>query len=473
MTVEEALAIIESVIEGRLNKVQEIVFCQSWEGKSYQEIATSSGYDNGYIKDAGSKLWQLISKALEQKVTKNNLHSALKRHSRHLWALESPQIQDVTSNLMAVERFIPKQCQDWGEAIDTSVFYNRVTELALLERWLLGDRCRLVVLFGMGGIGKTTLAAKLAEQIQGKFDYLVWRSLRNAPPIQDLLAELIQFLSQEQEINLAETLDSRVLQLINHLRSSRCLVILDNAETILQEGDRTGCYREGYEGYGQLLRCVAEVSHHSCLLLTSREIPRGLTFKEGEILPVRSLQLTGLQTTEGREIFKARGEFWGSEDDWRGLIDYYAGNPLALKMVAPAIQNFFDSNVSKFLEFVEQNTFILDDIRNLLEQQFNRLSDIEKEVMYWLAINREPVSFLELSANFVLNVRGGEILEALAALHRRSLIEKSADGFTQQPVVMDYIREKQIQQVDAENDTHKHLDIKDLKMLKPSNPQNT
>jgi hypothetical protein len=83
MTVEEALLIVEKYLDqGRLNKIQETILRQSWEGKSYLEIASSSGYDPGYVKDAGSKLWQLLSEAFEEKLTKNNFQLVLKQHWR-------------------------------------------------------------------------------------------------------------------------------------------------------------------------------------------------------------------------------------------------------------------------------------------------------------------------------------------------------------------------------------------------------
>jgi hypothetical protein len=44
MTVDEALDRVERLLEqGRLTKVQELVFRQSWAGRSYMEIARSSG----------------------------------------------------------------------------------------------------------------------------------------------------------------------------------------------------------------------------------------------------------------------------------------------------------------------------------------------------------------------------------------------------------------------------------------------
>ena len=97
----------------------------------------------------------------------------------------------------------------------------------------------MVVLLGMGGIGKTALAAKLAQLLQNQFEYVIWRSLRNAPPLEEILAQLIQFLSNQQQINLPNNLDGRILRLLNYLRSSRCPLVLDNAESILQAGDRS------------------------------------------------------------------------------------------------------------------------------------------------------------------------------------------------------------------------------------------
>lgn len=103
-------------------------------------------------------------------------------------------------------------------------------------------------------------------------------------------------------------------------------------------------------------------------------------------------------------------------------------------MVAAGIQELFNSKFSQFLQLLNQGIFVFDDIRDLLERQFNRLSKLEKEVMYWLAIEREPVARQKLP-------------EALRSLGQRSLIEKRLNSFTQQPVVMEYITERLIEQV--------------------------
>ncbi|MDV2992565.1 MAG: Tol-Pal system protein TolB [Chroococcidiopsis sp. SAG 2025] len=261
------------------------------------------------------------------------------------------------------------------------------------------------------------------------------------------MAELIQFLSRQQETSLPTHLEGRISLLLKYLRSTRCLLLLDNVESILQAGDRMGRYRIGYEGYRQLLQCIADTPHQSCLILTSREKPQGLTQFEGESLPVRSLQLSGLLETQGRELFNVKGKYAASESEWQVLISRYSGNPLALKIVASAIRDFFDGSISQFLEITKQGAFIFDDIRDLLEQQFYRLTALEREIMYWLAINREPISLQDLQADFVANVPVCEILESLNSLQRRSLIEKSSYGFTQQPVVMEYAIAQLLEQV--------------------------
>lgn len=81
MTVDEALELVEIVLDYQhLNKVQELVFRQSWEGRSYKEIARSSEYEYDSIRVAGAELWKLLSKAFDEKVKKGNLQSVLKRY---------------------------------------------------------------------------------------------------------------------------------------------------------------------------------------------------------------------------------------------------------------------------------------------------------------------------------------------------------------------------------------------------------
>ncbi|MBW4568764.1 MAG: AAA family ATPase [Tolypothrix carrinoi HA7290-LM1] len=349
---------------------------------------------------------------------------------------------------------------DLREAVDVSVFYGRTAELALLEQWLMKEQCRVVALLGMGGMGKTSLATKLVREIEQRFEYVIWRTLYNAPPLFELLGNLIQFFDNSQvlEADLPTSVDERISRLIDYLQKQRCLIILDNAETILQSGAIAGSYRQGYEDYGQLIRRLGQVPHRSCLLLTSREKPKEVASLEGQTLPVRSLRLSGLEAVDGQKIFGVKG-FSGSESELRTVVERYAGNALALKIVATTIQDVFDGNLS---EFLKQDTAVFGDIHELLDQQFARLSYLEKDIIYWLAINREPVSLSELREDIVSPVPLQKLLEALESLVRRSLtekaaaptlVEKSAALFTLQPVVMEYVTNRLIEQVCGEIET--------------------
>ena len=177
---------------------------------------------------------------------------------------------------------------DWEEPTDISIFYGRTKELVTLEQWILKDSCRVVTLVGMGGIGKTTLAAKFWEGIkkQERFEYVIQRSLRHAPPVTELLADLIQFLSNGKETQVSANITDVVSQLIEYLKSRRCLLVLDDVEMVLSYRELAGKYREGYEGYGVLIRQVGAETHQSHLLLTSREILR-----EAASLELRNLAL--------------------------------------------------------------------------------------------------------------------------------------------------------------------------------------
>src|SRR5262249_50686593 len=154
-------------------------------------------------------------------------------------------------------RFAPEGAreEDWGEAPDGMRFVGRGSELALLRHWVLDERCRLVALVGMGGIGKTRLAARLAQDVAPSFERGDWRSVRNAPPVTDWLAGAIGFLSDHQLLP-PESEVEQVRVLLDLLRGRRCLLVLDNSETLFEPGQREGCYRAGMDGYGRLLEAV-------------------------------------------------------------------------------------------------------------------------------------------------------------------------------------------------------------------------
>ena len=82
MTVEEAVVIVDTILNPeRLNSVQELVFRDCWAGKTYQEIAQSSGYDGDYVRIVGSRLWKTLSQATGEKIAKNNIHVILRQYS--------------------------------------------------------------------------------------------------------------------------------------------------------------------------------------------------------------------------------------------------------------------------------------------------------------------------------------------------------------------------------------------------------
>jgi WD40 repeat protein/Cdc6-like AAA superfamily ATPase len=429
MDVEKALEFADRLVFTEtgvhLTSQQKVILQGVWEALSYSEIAVRLYTSEGHIKDVGSDLWKLLSSVLGEKVSKKTCRAVLEWRS---------QINAVTGTC---EQPNANPGQDWGEACDVSIFYGRTEELATLERWIVSDRCRLVALLGMGGIGKTALSVKLAQQIQSSFDYLIWRSLHNAPPLEEILIDLIPFLCQGSQIDLPETLDRKVSLLINCLRSSRCLVVLDNAESILRINGRAGHYREGYDGYGQLFKQLGETIHQSCLLLTSREKPRELAPLEGEASPVRVLELQGLKQTEGKKILNDQG-LSVPEQEATELIRCYAGNPLALKLAAGFIQRFCNGSTCDFLV---QGTTVFGEIHYLLEKHFERLSNEEIQVIYWLAINREPVLLQDLLDDFFA-ISSRQIIDALVSLKRRFIIENSVVGLTLQPVVMEFLTEQ-------------------------------
>src|SRR5262249_49948860 len=141
---------------------------------------------------------------------------------------------------------------------------------------------------------------------------------------------------------------------------------------------------------------------------------------EGSRAPVRSLRLAGLDASASEQLL-AEKDVMGSTSERARLIEAYAGNPLALKIVAETILELYGGEIAPFLE---QGAVVFRSVRELLDEQFARLSADEQTVVLWLAILREPVSIEEVLVALATPLPRAQVLDALEALRRRSLIER-------------------------------------------------
>jgi LuxR family glucitol operon transcriptional activator len=261
MTVDEALSLTEIALNyQRLNKVQEIIFRQTWEGQSYDEMAKEAGYTVGYVKDAASQLWKQLSKAFGEKVNKNNLKFVLKRYQQKQLQTQNIQVSakpthegndtsKFSTPLSPFQNLPPR---------DYTALIGRETEIIQLIELLACDRSpHCISIEGIGGAGKTTLVLEAAyrclqatqgnEIITPKFDAIIFTSakqhhltfggilprLRRDRTLHDIFRAIVRTL-QCSDISLTD-FDETYEQIQGRLAKQQTLLIIDNLETLEEQ----------------------------------------------------------------------------------------------------------------------------------------------------------------------------------------------------------------------------------------------
>ena len=338
MDIAEVLTLADELIFAKTGKhldyVQEAILRGTLQDTTYTQIAQEVYSSPSHVRNVGSQLWKILSKELKKDITKTNFRAVLEKGI--VYNYQSTIVENITGENVTVNKNLnvcrekvrsptsPQNPQatakqpriDLGDAPEISTFFDRTSELTTLKQWSLENRTRLISILGLSGSGKSTIALQLIQHIQYEFDCIIWRSLRNAPPLQTLETDLIKFLSQQQETELP--------YLINYLRSHRCLIILDDVQTIFSSGQLAGNYQPGYENYGTFFKQIAESCHNSCIVLLSWEKPREIAALEGDRKNCQTLQLNGLGEP-AREIFTEKG--LAESEKCSELIDLYRGNP--------------------------------------------------------------------------------------------------------------------------------------------------
>jgi NB-ARC domain len=461
MDIQEVLKMADNLVfaktEKHLDHLQEAILRGTWQRQKYPEIAKACHRSEAHVKKEASKLWKLLSEILGENINQSNFRYTVER--LQLSIVESnfgnyyAQIDNFSvcennshpseipktekPNQPIYNQTKPKERLDLSDAPEPNLFYNRTSELTTLENWI-GGRTRLITILGLSGIGKTALTLQLIPQIQHEFDRIIWRSLHNAPPLASLQTDIIKSCRGGAPVPAPseERATTGGLPLLEYLRSHRCLIILDDVQTIFSSQQLAGNYQPGYENYGAFFKQIAESCHNSCIILISWEKPREIAALESQQKKCQTLQLNGLGES-AREIFTEKGI--AESEKWSELIDLYQGNPLWLNTAATAIQDLFNGKISEFLSY---DSLVLGDLEYLLDKHFQRLSDSEKQVMSWLANQNKAVEISKKPA--LLELSPSEFLKAVESLRRRLLIEKVQKGdrtlFAVQRAIAEYTK---------------------------------
>ena len=435
-----------------LTPIQEAILTGVWDRKKYPQIAKDYNCSESHIKKEAAKLWEKLGEELGQDLKKFNFRYKLEKKHKVSEVSQSGNcvFQEIDINIYGqfiqnIKNEKPRsqsppetsQTQNQStiinliEAPELTTFYDRTSELTTLKQWILEDHTRLITIYGLSGIGKSAIALKLIEEINTKFDYIIWKSLNNIPTLSTLQTEFKQFFSQSQPTPLSTVID--------YFRNSRCLVILDDLQDIFKRGELAGQYLPEYEDYSQFFKQIATSPHQSCLILLSWTKPIEIANLQTENRSTQTLNLKGLGE-EASEIFREKGLI--DQENWLELITLYQGHPRWLKIITSTIIELFNGSVSLFL--AEQNDIYLGDLEPNLESHLKYLSESEKQVIYWLATQAQPVNISQKPTNIKLSKP--QLLQAIQSLIRQDLIEKvGAEGrslFRLNPIFQCYIKQK-------------------------------
>ena len=456
MNITEVLKLADELIFAKtgehIDYLQTAIIEGTLQGRTYPEIAEATHSSEGHTRDIGSKLWQILSEGFGEDITKRNFRaiikkpkfdnfsSAIGRVGRDYVAINNVNICQERARSPTKPQNpqqTPKQPQiDLGDAPEIFKFFDRTSELSTLENWTTVDRTRLIALLGISGIGKTTLSLRLIDEIKTQFDCVIYRSLRFSPTLDATLTNLLQIFSQTSEI--PPKTDTKISQILDHLRKYRCLIVLDDVQMLFSSGQLAGNYKSECEDYQLFFKLIAEVCHQSCLILNSWEKPREISRLEKDDRPVRSIVLSRLEVAAAKEIL--REQKLADEETWSTLVDIYQGNPLWLELSATLIRELFGGRVSEFLQC---GMPILDEsLQFQLSQPFGRLTVAELAVMVHLADRTEPVAVSECFHKILFSP--SEIVNAVRSLGSRFLLDAREQEkitlFSLNPVVKQYVK---------------------------------
>jgi hypothetical protein len=365
---------------------------------------------------------------------------------------------------------IPNWQEDWDKIFEIAP--DKIDDWSVYDdRWVgrkklvgeltkkIGNNCRLLLLLGITGIGKTALAEKVADDMQTRFVKILRVNFDSDDSVKDFAGIASRWLEELGEsLAIADKQPMIILKrLVNQLREERILVLIDSLEALLAESeDGWGDFEDEYWTKFFESFLVLE-SSQSTLIVTSQDLPtkiEGLASRYPNNYYKKVL--CGLQEDEQIALFEKVGLDVSINSENRTLLmkigKIYRGHPLMLRVLCGEIVESFADNVLAFwgnvgeeIELVEKD---LAEAEAGLQAQGDddwKLHKLTRDVFVKVYQRRLDAAFKRLKSQNA----DAYILICVAAIYRRPVQESGwllqLDSYIQRLKNEVYSKEQQLQ----------------------------
>jgi AAA+ ATPase superfamily predicted ATPase len=278
-------------------------------------------------------------------------------------------------------------------------FLGRRNELKSLRGWMESDTQKIIVIYGVAGIGKTAVASKIAEEYK-TVKNIFWYRLHSFDTLNDVLnavsiflynldkRRLYYHLATKGNVEIKETL--RLLE--DGMKDVQILLVFDDFHKANKD------ITVFFSLFLEILRRITPVK----VIIITRHLPAFYNRSDVFVKKiVGELQMSGLDE-KNSEILLTYRNIDIHKQDFKKIYDLTGGHPLCL-------------------ELIETNKMFFSIERYLAEEIFSTLTKNEKRILSIVS------GFTTVKTEMVITKNGD--YETLNMLIKKSLIKRNAEGY--------------------------------------------
>ncbi|MBU7027350.1 MAG: tetratricopeptide repeat protein, partial [Theionarchaea archaeon] len=299
------------------------------------------------------------------------------------------------------------------------MFFGRKKYRIKIEKAFFEKKKRIVLMTGIGGIGKSSLAREFADRSRRRYKAVFAKKITADFNLKNFLEEFGEFLSENGNNSFKDMLNyeistrGKLEYLCRSLDMGRYLIILDGFEEVMED------MKIKSEDMKTFLEAFINGKHRSNCIITSRHLVGGYEME--------NVDLGDLSMWSCQRILNERGVNLTLEET-KEIYERVGGNPKYYELLSPIIKRMGRENLLKAIKKAREQIAVW-----ILDELFS-YSYHETEVLKRVSVFRIPFKrgALELAGG---TDEGIELLLGLSLLKLDKL-------YSIHSMVRDYCRDK-------------------------------